>query len=57
MLYFAGLLGVLYLGLLGMMTLQDTPSPMGVTLFVVHYLCYPVLVAVMLSERLFSKFR
>ena len=55
--YFAGLLGVLYLGLLGMMALQDTPSPMGVALFVLHYLCYPVLVAVMLSDHLFGKRR
>ncbi|WP_375737454.1 hypothetical protein [Pseudomonas boanensis] len=56
-LYFAGILGVLYLGLLGMMTVQDTPSPMGVVLFGLHYLCYPVLVAVMLSDRLFGKVR
>ncbi|MBT8768139.1 hypothetical protein [Metapseudomonas boanensis] len=56
-LYFAGILGVLYLGLLGMMTAQDTPSPMGVVLFALHYLCYPVLVAVMLSDRLFGKAR
>lgn len=52
---YAGLLGILYLGLLGMMTLQDTPSPMGVLLFLVHYLCYPVLAALLLSERMFAK--
>ncbi|MFZ6047768.1 hypothetical protein ACFW0H_16800 [Pseudomonas sp. CR3202] len=52
---YGGLLGLLYLGLLAMMTLQDTPSPMGVLLFLVHYLCYPVLAAVLLSERFFAK--
>ncbi|MDT4839117.1 hypothetical protein FQZ97_729000 [compost metagenome] len=54
---YGGLLGLLYLGLLAMMTLQDTPSPMGVLLFLVHYLCYPVLAAVLLSERMFARLR
>ena len=54
---YGGLLGLMYLGLLAMMTLQDTPSPMGVLLFLVHYLCYPVLAALLLSERMFAKFR
>lgn len=54
---YGGLLGLLYLGLLVMMTLQDTPSPMGVLLFVVHYLCYPVLAALLLSERFFANVR
>ena len=54
---YGGLLGLLYLGLLAMMTLQDTPSPMGVLLFLVHYLCYPVLAALLLSERMFAKYR
>lgn len=54
---YGGLLGLLYLGLLAMMTLQDTPSPMGVLLFLVHYLCYPVMAALLLSERVFTKFR
>lgn len=54
---YGGLLGLLYLGLLVMMTLQDTPSPMGVLLFVVHYLCYPVLAALLLSERIFANVR
>lgn len=42
-LLYGGVLGLLYLGLLGMMALQDTPSPMGLLLFSLHYLCYPVL--------------
>lgn len=54
---YGGLLGLLYLGLLAMMTLQDTPSPMGVLLFLVHYLCYPVMAALLLSERVFTKTR
>ncbi|WP_280291106.1 hypothetical protein [Pseudomonas sp. BN417] len=54
---YGGLLGVMYLGLLAMMTLQDTPSPMGVLLFLVHYLCYPVLAALLLSESVFARFR
>ena len=54
---YGGLLGLLYLGLLAMMTLQDTPSPMGVLLFLVHYLCYPALAAVLLSERMFARLR
>lgn len=54
---YGGLLGLLYLGLLAMMTLQDTPSPMGVLLFLVHYLCYPVMAALLLSERVFAKRR
>ncbi|AYF88202.1 hypothetical protein SA496_03455 [Pseudomonas sp. JS3066] len=54
---YGGLLGLLYLGLLAMMTLQDTPSPMGVLLFLVHYLCYPVMAALLLSERVFTKVR
>jgi hypothetical protein len=50
---YGGLLGLLYLGLLAMMTLQDTP----VLLFLVHYLCYPLMAAVLLSERVFARFR
>ncbi|MFC5696528.1 hypothetical protein ACFPU0_13280 [Pseudomonas sp. GCM10022186] len=54
---YGGLLGLLYLGLLAMMTLQDTPSPMGVVLFLLHYLCYPALAALLLSERVFARLR
>lgn len=48
---YGGLLGLLYLGLLAMMTLQDTPSPMGTVLFSLHYLCYPVLAWLALAPR------
>ena len=50
-LLYGGMLGLLYLGLLGMMVLQDTPSPMGLFLFSLHYLCYPVLAWLALSPR------
>ncbi|MGP0174384.1 hypothetical protein ACSVIJ_21225 [Pseudomonas sp. NCHU5208] len=50
-LLYGGVLGLLYLGLLGMMALQDTPSPMGLLLFSLHYLCYPVLAWLAFSPR------
>ena len=40
---YSGILGVLYLGLLGMMMLKEDPSPMGTLLFALHYFCYPLL--------------
>ena len=48
---YGALLAVLYLGLLGMMTLQNAPGPMAIALFVLHYLCYPVLAGVILLRR------
>lgn len=48
---YGALLGVLYLGLLGMMTLQNAPGPMAIALFVLHYLCYPVLAGLVLLHR------
>jgi len=50
-LLYGGVLGLLYLGLLGMMVLQDMPSPMGLFLFSLHYLCYPVLAWLAFSPR------
>lgn len=50
-LLYGGVLGLLYLGLLAMMYLQDTPSPMGLLLFSLHYLCYPVLAWLAFSPR------
>ncbi|MBM7060062.1 hypothetical protein JQX08_05025 [Pseudomonas sp. UL073] len=55
-LYAAGL-GVLYLLLLLMMTLQDQPSPMGTVLFFLHYLLYPLSLWLCLSPRVFARFR
>ncbi|HBX55641.1 hypothetical protein [Pseudomonas sp. UBA2684] len=52
---YGGLLALLYLGLLAMMTLQDEPSPMGMLIFSVHYLCYPLFAQVFFSERFFSR--
>jgi len=48
---YGGVLGLLYLGLLGMMFLQDAPSPMGLFLFSLHYLCYPALAWLAFSPR------
>ena len=50
-LLYGGVLALLYLGLLGMMVMQDTPSPMGLFLFSLHYLCYPVLAWLAFSPR------
>ncbi|AXO62978.1 hypothetical protein DZC76_18395 [Pseudomonas sp. phDV1] len=50
-LLYGGALGLLYLSLLGMMYMQDTPSPMGLFLFSLHYLCYPVLAWLAFSPR------
>lgn len=55
-LYAAGL-GVLYLALLLMMSLQDSTSPMGVTLLIAHYLLYPLSLWLALSPRLFARFQ
>lgn len=52
---YGGLLGLLYLGLLGMMALQDQPSPMGMFVFALHYLCYPVLAQVFFSDGFFRR--
>ncbi|TBU96388.1 hypothetical protein [Phytopseudomonas dryadis] len=52
---YGGMLGVLYAGLLSMMTLQEQPSPMGVLLFVLHYLCYPLFAQLLFSERFFRR--
>lgn len=48
---YAGILGLLYLGLLGMMYLKDEPGNAGHLLFWLHYLCYPVMLAVCLLPR------
>ncbi|WP_417660294.1 hypothetical protein [Pseudomonas sp.] len=48
---YAAVLGLLYLGLLGMMHLKDEPGNVGHILFWLHYLCYPVLLAACLIPR------
>lgn len=53
---YGGLLGLLYLGLLGLMALKDEPGPMGLLVFALHYLCYPILARLLFSERLFKRF-
>ena len=40
---YAGVLALLYLGLLALMTFKDPPSPMGLVVFALHYFCYPLL--------------
>ncbi|HSC84701.1 MAG TPA: hypothetical protein VLC30_13890 [Pseudomonas sp.] len=47
LLYGAGL-GLLYLGLWGLMWLKDEPGHMGQLIFVLHYLSYPVSLALAL---------
>ncbi|AYC31856.1 hypothetical protein D3880_05430 [Pseudomonas cavernae] len=53
---YGGGLGLLYLGLLVMMSLQDAPSPMGLLLFGLHYLLYPLCLWLLFSPRLFARF-
>lgn len=52
---YGGMLAVLYAGLLTLMTLQDEPSPMGMAIFVLHYLSYPLLAQMLFSERIFKR--
>lgn len=52
---YGGLLGLLYLGLLALMALKDEPSPMGLLLFALHYLCYPLFARLLFSERVFRR--
>lgn len=47
-LLYAGVLGLLYLGLWGLMWLKDEPGHMGQLIFVLHYLTYPVALALCL---------
>ncbi|WP_437884129.1 hypothetical protein [Pseudomonas sp. LRF_L74] len=49
-LFYAAILGVLYLGLLVMMAFQQDPGFMAVALFVLHYLSYPVLMWIVLAR-------
>ena len=41
-------LGLLYLLIWGLMWLKDEPGAMGQALFVLHYLCYPTALALVL---------
>ena len=50
--HYAWLLGLLYLGLLGMMYLKDEPGWQGQLLFALHYFCYPALLWLLGSPRL-----
>ncbi|KAB0551163.1 hypothetical protein F7R01_08160 [Pseudomonas argentinensis] len=52
---YGGMLALLYAGLLTLMTLQDEPSPMGVLIFIFHYLAYPLLAQLLFSERIFKR--
>ncbi len=52
---YGGMLALLYAGLLTMMTLQDEPSPMGIVIFILHYLAYPLLAQLLFSERIFKR--
>jgi drug/metabolite transporter (DMT)-like permease len=48
---YGGILALLYMGLLGMMALQNDPSPMGLLIFGLHYFCYPLIAWLLFSER------
>lgn len=52
---YGGMQAILYAGLLTMMTLQNEPSPMGVVIFALHYLSYPLLAQLLFSERIFKR--
>jgi drug/metabolite transporter (DMT)-like permease len=48
---YAGVLALLYIGLLALMTFKDQPSPMGLVIFGLHYFCYPVLAWLVFAHR------
>lgn len=50
-LLYAGVLGLLYLGLWGLMWLKDEPGHMGQLIFLLHYLTYPLALALCLHLR------
>lgn len=51
LLIYGGVLGLLYLGLLGLMISKDEPGPMGLLLFALHYFSYPLLAWLLLAPR------
>jgi drug/metabolite transporter (DMT)-like permease len=48
---YAGVLALLYLGLLGLMAIKDQPSPMALLIFGLHYFCYPLLAWLALTRK------
>lgn len=50
-LLYTGVLGLLYLGLWGLMWLKDEPGHMGQLIFLLHYLTYPLALALCLHLR------
>lgn len=48
---YAGVLALLYLGLLGLMLHKDGPGPVGLLLFAAHYFCYPLLAWLLLAPQ------
>jgi drug/metabolite transporter (DMT)-like permease len=54
---YGGVLALLYLGLLAMMALKDAPSPMGILLLALHYLCYPLFAQLLFRARVFPRQR
>jgi drug/metabolite transporter (DMT)-like permease len=54
---YGGVLALLYLGLLGLMAIKDAPSPMGLLLLALHYLCYPLFAQLLFSARIFPRRR
>ena len=52
---YAAIMLFLYAALFGLMLLKDEPGPMGLLLFVLHYLCYPVALWICLDARWISR--
>ncbi|MCR3814450.1 hypothetical protein K3Z86_11640, partial [Pseudomonas aeruginosa] len=53
---YGGVLGVLYLLLVGLASLKGDPSPAALLIVVLHYLCYPALLLVFFSGRVYGFF-
>lgn len=53
---YGGVLGILYLLLVGLASLKGDPSPAALLIVVLHYLCYPALLLVFFSGRVYGFF-
>ncbi|MGG2721806.1 hypothetical protein ACQYZH_07795 [Pseudomonas aeruginosa] len=53
---YGGVLGVLCLLLVGLASLKGDPSPAALLIVVLHYLCYPALLLVFFSGRVYGFF-
>ncbi|HDY6351123.1 TPA: hypothetical protein RRA93_004212, partial [Pseudomonas aeruginosa] len=53
---YGGVLAILYLLLVGLASLKGDPSPAALLIVVLHYLCYPALLLVFFSGRVYGFF-